>query len=290
MTETTDSLVCSTAVRREIARLTLDRDPLDGERHDLARALVALGLRGGFDIPDGQRRLALGLVLHGGDKLGPGLVGGQAGDALQLGPLGRVGVREVFRPVLERGPAADKGLSAFLKAAALVVKALLALADPLLTALQVAAELAYLVLDEAELLLGLVPPVRRQLGRQLGGLDGRLLGRRGGAAEDLVGLSLRAGADLLRVGLRLLGELAGVGGQRETAGRTAQDDDEHAERECQGNQADYQQRDCAAHGHTFRSVMHRNSGVVWRLAACGAAGTITRPARLTTPYCREVKR
>ena len=76
-----------------LARL-LDRDPLDGERHDLARPLVGLGLGGRLDVPDRQRRLALGLVVHRGDELRLRRLRGQPGDPLKLG-LGRgAGLRQ----------------------------------------------------------------------------------------------------------------------------------------------------------------------------------------------------
>ena len=65
-------------------------DALDRQRHDLAGALVAFLLRLALDVPDDARGVALGLVLDRRDKLGLGLIGGQAGDPLQLRPCGRL--------------------------------------------------------------------------------------------------------------------------------------------------------------------------------------------------------
>ncbi len=47
----------------------LGRYPLDGQRHDLAGALVAFLPRRALDVPDGHRGLALGLALDGRDEL-----------------------------------------------------------------------------------------------------------------------------------------------------------------------------------------------------------------------------
>src|SRR5215472_12154616 len=38
-------------------------DPLNGQRHDLASPLLAVGARLVLDVPDDQRGLALGLIL-----------------------------------------------------------------------------------------------------------------------------------------------------------------------------------------------------------------------------------
>src|ERR1700761_1520032 len=63
----------------------LGGDPLDGQRHHLAGALLALGPGLVLDVPHHQGGLALGLVLDGGHQLALGLAGGQPGHSLQLG-------------------------------------------------------------------------------------------------------------------------------------------------------------------------------------------------------------
>ena len=166
-------------------------------------------------------------------------------------------------------------LAAFLEAAALVVEPLLALADALLAPFQVTAEAAHLVLGQADLVLDHAPALHALLGRLLSrylrGLPGGLLGRLGGAAEGLVRLGQRPDPDLLGVGLRLLGQLGRVGVRRDAGRDAAQHNHERAEREGQGDNADHQQRACAAHGRPFRYAPNRysaNHGVVRQRAAC----------------------
>src|SRR5512135_2536742 len=64
----------------------LGRDPLNGQRHDPAAALLALlsGLR--LDVADEDGRLPLGLLLDEPDQLGLGLGRGEPGDALEGEP------------------------------------------------------------------------------------------------------------------------------------------------------------------------------------------------------------
>ena len=177
--------------------------PLDGEGDDLAGALVRLGLRLVLDVPHRDRGLALGLVLHGRDELVPGVVRGQPRDPLELLP-GRRG-----RVVEGRGPLVER-LPALLHAADLGVEALFPLADPQLAALQVAAELAHLVLDGPDLVLDLAAVPRGLLGPLGGTLDDSLgLGLSPG--PQLLGVGLRAVPELVRVGLRAVPELLGVG-------------------------------------------------------------------------------
>ena len=121
------------------------------------------------------------------------------GDPLKLGLRPGVGLGQRLRPLVDLVPARVERLPARLEAAALVVEPLLPLADPLLAPFQVAAELAYLVLDRADLVFRLAAAVL--------GLPRQLLGRLGGPAEDLVGVGLRAGPDLLGLRLGLPGEL-----------------------------------------------------------------------------------
>ena len=153
-------------------------------------------------LPDRHRRLALGLVLHGGDELRLRLLRGQAGDPRKLLARPCAGLRQRLGPLLELGPALFERLPARLETAALIIEPLLPLADPLLAPLQVAAELADLVLDGADLVL--------DLATALGGLLCRLLGRLDGPAEDPVRFGPRLGPDLLRFGLSLPGQLAGL--------------------------------------------------------------------------------
>ena len=81
-----------------------------------------------------------------------------------------------------------------------------------------------------------------------------------------VGVGLCVRPDLLRVGLSLglrlgrhfldgpllLSQLLCACRRLGTGGNPAQDDGEPAERECQGDEPDYQERVCAAHSHPFR--------------------------------------
>src|SRR6185437_1381475 len=155
-----------------------------------------------LDVPDRHRCLALGLVLHRGDELRLRRLRGQARDPLKLRPGLGVGLGQRLLPLFKLVPALFERLTASLKAAALAVEPLLALADPLLAPLQVAAELAHLVLDGADLVLDLAAALR--------GLLRRLLGRLGGPAEYPVGVGLRTRPDLLRFGLRLDLRLGGL--------------------------------------------------------------------------------
>ena len=183
MTETTDSLVCSTATRW-MASVTILRARLSAS--DLAVASMSL-------IDTAASRLAWFSIVATSSAFAWSAV--RRGDPLKLGLGLGVGFRQGLRPLVELGPALFECLPACLKAAALVVEPLLALADPLLAPLQVTAELAHLVLDGADLVLDLAAAVR--------GLLRRLLGRLGGPAEDPVGVGLRARPDLLRFGLGL---------------------------------------------------------------------------------------
>ena len=166
-------------------------DPLDGQCHDLARALLAVGARLVLDVPDDQRGLALGLVLDAGDQLGLGLVGGQAGHPLQhlaallvelvefLAPR----VEILLEPVQVGGPLVDP--------AGFLVGPLLPLGQPGLPAFQVPAELPDLVLDGPDLVLDLAAALRDLLGGGLGLLhDGGRVGLRPRA--HLIGLAHRA--------------------------------------------------------------------------------------------------
>ncbi len=85
-------------------------DALDGQRHDLAGALLAVLARVALDVPDRDRGLSLRLALDAGDQLGLGLLGGQPGGLLQdLAPLLPQPVKigalafEVAAQLIERG-------------------------------------------------------------------------------------------------------------------------------------------------------------------------------------------
>ena len=157
-----------------------------------------------------DRGLALGLVLHGRDELVPGVVRGQPRDPLEFLPGRRGRLVEGRGPLVEVLPAALERLPALLHAADLGVEALFPLADPQLAALQVAAELAHLVLDGPDLVLDLAAVPRGLLG-PLGGTLDDPLGLGLGPDPQLLGVRLRAVPELVRVGLRAVPELLGVG-------------------------------------------------------------------------------
>src|SRR5262249_46744984 len=148
---------------------------------------------GRLDVPDRYRRLALGLVFYRGDEFRLCLLSGQAGDPLKLLARLRACLRQRPGPLLKLGPALFQPPPARLKAAALVLAPLLPFTDPLLAPLQVAAQLADLVLDGADLVL--------DFATALGGLLRRLLGRLGGPAKEPVRVVPRPGPDLVRLGL-----------------------------------------------------------------------------------------
>ena len=155
-TETTDSLVCSLATRW-MARVTILR-----ARFSAVRARLVL------DVPDDQRRLALGLVLDAGDQLGLGLLRGQPGGPLQHGAALLVQPAELGAPLVQlpARPAPGQRIAARSGAASASMP-LLALGQPGFPALQVAAELPDLVLDRPDLVLDLAarpaPPARPRL-------------------------------------------------------------------------------------------------------------------------------
>src|SRR5581483_4717716 len=153
-------------------------DALDGQGDDLAGPLLALRPGLVLDVPDDEGGFALGLVLDGADELGLGLVGGEAGDALQLLVLVGFQLVQLGGAAVEILLALAEGLGAVLDALELVVEALLAVGQAGLPALEVAAQRADLLLD---------------LAAALGGLLGFLAG----PFEDPAGLGLGPGPDVL---------------------------------------------------------------------------------------------
>ena len=152
ITETTDSLVCSTATRW-MASVTILRARLS------ASAFASFSM-----FLHRDRGLALGLVLHGRDELVLGVVRGQPGDPLKLFLAFAAASSRAVVAVVEVLPAPVERLPALFHAAALGVEALFPLADPQLAAFQVAAELAHLVLDGADLVLDLTAVLRGLFG------------------------------------------------------------------------------------------------------------------------------
>jgi len=158
----------------------LGRHPLDGQRDDLARSLVAFGPGLVLDVPDDERRFAFGLVLDRGDQLGLGGLGGEPGDALQfLAALGILAVQLGGAPS-EIGPALVQGLRAVFDAPEFFIEPLLAVGEPGFAALEITAQLTHLVLDRAYFLF--------DFAATLGGLLGFLAG----PLENPGGLGLRA--------------------------------------------------------------------------------------------------
>ena len=107
------------------------------------------------------------------------------GDALQLLALVGLKLVQLGGAPVEILPALAEGLGAVLDALELLVEPLLAVGQADFPALEVAAQLADLVLDRADLLL--------DLAAALGGLLGFLAG----SFEDPAGLGLGPGADVL---------------------------------------------------------------------------------------------
>ena len=156
-----------------------------------------------LDVPDDDRRFPLGLVLDGGDQLGPGRLGGEAGDALEFALAFRVFPVELGGAAIQVLLARGHGLGALFDPLELLVQPLLAIGQAQLAALEVAAQLADLVLDRADLLFDFTAA--------LGGLFGFVAG----SFEDSGRFGLGASADVLGF-LACLFELDGVlgGGER----------------------------------------------------------------------------
>ena len=175
-TETTDSLVCSVATRW-MARVTIFRarfSPSDLASCSMSRTIRAASRLAWFSI------VATSSVFAWSD--------GEAGDALKL--LAALGVLLVQ---FERAPveillALVEGLRAVFDAPELLVEPLLAVGETGFPALQVAAQLAHLVLDRADLFL--------DFAAALGGLLGFLAG----SLQDPGGLGLGSRADVFGFG------------------------------------------------------------------------------------------
>ena len=167
----------------------LGGDPLDGQRDHLAGALLALGPGLMLDVPHHQGGLALGLVLDDGDQLGLGLDGGQPGHPLQLGLA-------LVVQLVDFGGAVGQGALALvqfggpvLQAVQFLVQPLLPVGQPVLAAFQIAAQLADLVLDRADLGFDLAAALAGLFGGQLSlGLDRGGFGL--GPGPDLLGVAV----------------------------------------------------------------------------------------------------
>src|SRR5690606_41488549 len=148
--------------RRRVGRRRLHR-----RRPELGGALLALAARLALVPPDDQRGLALGLVLDLAAQLGPGLLTGQPGRPLQDEPPLLLHPEQLGPPVGQL----DLGLGELAFALGLppglLVEPLLPLGQPLLPAFEVGAELLELRLQDAALLLDLLPHLRRALRRRL---------------------------------------------------------------------------------------------------------------------------
>jgi hypothetical protein len=196
-----------------------------------------------LDVPDDERRFALGLVLDRGDELGLGLIDRQPGYALEL--LAPVGVQlvQLSGPPVEFLPALAESLGAVLDALELLVEPLLAVGEAGFPALEVAAQLADLVLDRADLFLDLAAPL------------GGLLGFLARPLEDPAGLGLGPGPDVLGFGGGAL-QLVAVRGARLKLRRARGATPHDYEREYHREQPDHHERErqSAAHGHPFPSI------------------------------------
>jgi hypothetical protein len=219
----------------------LGGDPLDGQGDDLAGPLLALGPGLVLDVPHHQGRLALGLVLDGGDQLGLGLDRGQPGHPLKLGLALAVQLVDLGGPVSQGALALVELGGPVFQAVQLLVQPLLPVGQPVLPAFQVAAQLADLVLDRADLFF--------DLAAALGGL----LGFGAGSLENPGGLGLGPGADVLGFGGDAV-QLAAV--HRLDLRRARGATPHHDEREYRREQPDHHERErqSAAHGHPFPSI------------------------------------
>ena len=140
-------------------------------------------------------------------------------------------------------PAGGQGLGSVLDPLEFLIQPLLAVGQAQLAALEVAAQLAHLVLDRADLFL--------DFAAALGGLFGLLAG----AGQDTGRLGLGAGADVLGFGVELgaIGILGLPGGEgRDIRGPAPH----HDQREHYREQPDHHERErqSAAHGHPFPSI------------------------------------
>ena len=130
--------------------------PLDREGDDVASPLLALVGRGSFDVADDDRGLALCLVLHRGDQLSLGRLGGQTRRALQDQPPLLGHVLECLAALRGLGIELGQLTLACLDLALLGVDPRLALGQPVFAALEVGPKLAQLGLEQLHLgVLGL---------------------------------------------------------------------------------------------------------------------------------------
>jgi hypothetical protein len=225
-----------------------------------------------LDVPDDERRFALGLVLDRGDELGLGRVRRQPGYALEFPGAADVGAIQFGGAPVEFLPALAEGLGAVLDALELLVEPLLTVGEAGLPALEVAAQLADLVLDRADLFLDLTAPL------------GGLLAFLAGPLEDPAGLGLGPGPDVLGFGgdALQLGAVRGAGLRPRHARETAPHEDE---REYHREQPDHHERErqSAAHGHPFPSIALGAPSCCYRLVF----GTeVYAPARATARSIR----
>ena len=225
-------------------------DPLDGQGDDLAGPLLAVLAGLGLDVPDDQRGLALGLVLDARDQLGLGLVGGEAGGALQHGAALLVQAAELGPLPVDLPLRLGQRVAALLGLARVLVDPLLALGQPGFPALQVAAQLPDLFLDLPDLVLDLAARGGGLLGCGLRPAHDR--GRVGlGPVPDLAGLSGGVGQDavtLFRAALFPFLLLRGIGaggasgrrGGREVTGAGAPPEDDENQGDKRGDEPDRQ--------------------------------------------------
>ena len=231
-TETTDSLVCSVATRW-MARVTILRARLSPSTFascSMSLTMSAASRLAWFSMTVTSSALAASAVrpaMRSSSLRRFGVLCVQlSGAAVEVLPPGRLGLRTVFDPL------------------ELVVQPLLAVGEAQLAALEVAAQLADLVLDRADFLFD-VPAA-------LGGLFGLFAG----SFQDPGGFGLGAGADLVRflAGRLELGAVLCRGDRRVRRGRGPAPEDNQREHHREQPDHDERERQCAAHGHPFPSI------------------------------------
>ncbi len=151
----------------------LGRDALDRERDDLPGPLLSFFLCLVLDVPDHERCLALGLLLDRRHQLGLGLLGHQPRHALKFCLALDVELVELSLPLIELPAHRVHVASQLSHPAGLIVKPLLALGNPRLTALQIGTQLPDLRRDGTHFFVKVAARFGRAFRRLLGSPDDR---------------------------------------------------------------------------------------------------------------------